>query len=64
VKYVLIFILAVAGLFLLSLWSAQCAVWGLSLFHVDSGIWGPFFLIGVLESAIVTGVAFGRRSAS
>lgn len=35
---------------------AQVAVWGLSLFHVDSGIWGPYLLITSLEAVIASAV--------
>jgi hypothetical protein len=31
---------------------AQFTVWGLSLFHVSSGYWGPFLLLLVLRGSI------------
>lgn len=43
------------------LWLSQMTVWGLSLFHVDSGIWGPFLLLGVLGS-VLGGAAASARS--
>lgn len=37
----------------LQFWFAQLIVWGLSLYHVSSGIWGPWlFLEGVTSSFI------------
>jgi hypothetical protein len=37
----------------------QVTVWGLSLFHVSSGMWGPFFLTSVLAVIIACGVGTG-----
>jgi len=34
-------------------WFAQLVVWGLSLYHVDSGIWGPWLLLEGVTSAFV-----------
>ena len=54
----IVFLLALmAGI---DLWLAQLAVWGLSLFHVDSGIWGPYFLLGALGGTMATAVAIGK----
>jgi hypothetical protein len=41
-------------LFLLGLMQAQFCVWGLSLFGVSTGIWGPYILIGVFEGVLTT----------
>jgi hypothetical protein len=49
---------AVVGiLFLLGLMQAQFCVWGLSLFGVSTGIWGPYILIGVFEGTLTTVMA-------
>jgi hypothetical protein len=64
VKYLLLFILAIGALFALDLWLAQTVVWGLSLYHVDSGIWGPYLLLTAATSVVTTGVAFGGNRAS
>lgn len=37
--------------------NAQYVVWGLSLFHVHSGYWGPFMLLSAL-SGTVSGAVF------
>jgi hypothetical protein len=47
----------VAVLFLLGLMQAQFCVWGLSLFGVSTGIWGPYILIGVFEGVLTTVMA-------
>lgn len=54
----ILFVLAVGAAtnFLL----AQLAVFGLSLFHVDSGIWGTWLLLGVAEAVLTVGVATGK----
>ncbi len=43
---------------------AQMVVWGLSLYHIDSGIWGPFLLVSAAESVVTAGVVSGIRNAS
>lgn len=43
---------------------AQFMVWGLSLFHVNSGIWGSWLLLSAAESVVTAGVALGVRRAS
>lgn len=40
-------------------WWAQVTVWGLSLFRVSSGFWGPFFLLDVLGSVVAGAVCLG-----
>lgn len=47
-----------------SLLAAQYVVWGLSLFHVDSGIWGPYFILAGLGLTITTAVTVGNSSNS
>jgi hypothetical protein len=45
----------IAGiLFLIGLMQAQFCVWGLSLFQVSSGIWGPYILISVFEGSLIS----------
>lgn len=44
-----------AGYLAANLWLAQVTAFGLSLFHVQSGVWGPFLLI--LVASAVTGSA-------
>ena len=56
--------LGLGVLFLLALLQAQMVVWGLSLFHVDSGIWGPYLLMSAAGGVITTGVTIGVRHAS
>lgn len=46
----------------LDLWLAQLAVWGLSMFHVDSGIFGPLLLIFSAEGVIGSAVAIGGNN--
>ncbi len=36
---------------------AQFAAFGLAQYHVQSGIWGPFWLILALEGVVSAGVA-------
>lgn len=52
-----LFVLAVDAA--VNLWIAQVAVWGLSLFHVDSGIWGPMLLLTVASAVVSMGVSIG-----
>jgi hypothetical protein len=44
-------------------WLAQLIVWGLSLYHVHSGIWGPWLILEALTTAGVTVVAIGMMRA-
>lgn len=60
-KLVLFVILSAIGFGLVML-QAQLVVWGLSLFHVNSGIWGPLLLITALESVVAGGVSTGIGS--
>lgn len=53
-----------AACFGLDLLQAQFVVWGLSLFHVNSGIWGPWFLLGAIESALTFAAVMGRTKRS
>lgn len=48
IAYVLGYLTGILGL-------AQVTAWGLSLFHVGSGVWGPFLLI--LVASAVAGSA-------
>lgn len=59
----LVKIIVIVGILAGATWlTAQMAVWGLSLYHVDSGMWGPLMLIGVFESAVGVGVRIGWKS--
>lgn len=51
---------AVAVVTGLQLLLAQGTAWGLALFHVSSGIGGPFILIVVATAVIGLGVLLGR----
>ena len=44
-------------------WFAQLIVWGLSLYGVHSGIWGPWLILEGLTSAGVATVAIGMMRA-
>ena len=58
IKAVVISVFTTAVMFL----EAQWIVWGLSLFHVNSGIWGVW-LIGLgVEGVLCLGVAAGIRA--
>lgn len=59
-----IFLLTVAMAILaaVDLWVAQMIVWGLSLYHVDSGIFGPWLLMSAATSVVAGGVAIGQKS--
>lgn len=48
---------------LMQIWFAQLIVWGLSLFHVSSGLWGPFLILEGVSSAIVWAVHIGMMNA-
>jgi len=63
-KVLALVVLGLGVLFALALLQAQMVVWGLSLFHVDSGIWGPYLLIGAVEGIVTFGVRTGSSSAS
>jgi hypothetical protein len=57
--------IAIAGLAAtgVQFWWAQLVVWGLSLYHIHSGIWGPWLILESLTSAGVTAVAIGMMRA-
>lgn len=57
-----IFLLTVALALMaaLDIWIAQVTVWGLSLFHVDSGLGGPYLLISAATAIVTAGVAIGK----
>ena len=44
-------------------WFAQLIVWGLSLYHINSGIWAPWLLLEGVSSAGVAVVALGMMRA-
>jgi hypothetical protein len=44
-------------------WWAQLIVWGLSLYHVHSGIWGPWLILEGVSSAGIAVVAIGMMRA-
>ena len=54
--------LFVAVVFAVSLLSAQVIVFGLSLFHVDSGIWGPWLLMDAAIGVVSLGATIGHNS--
>jgi hypothetical protein len=60
--YVVIVLAGLAACFGLGLLQAQFVVWGLSLFHVHSGIWGPWFLLGALDSSLTFAAVMGKSS--
>lgn len=44
-------------------WFAQLICWGLSLYHVSSGIWGPWLIMEALSSLGIAVVAIGMMKA-
>lgn len=60
--FVLLGPVVLAACFGLGLLQAQFVVWGLSLFHVNSGIWGPWFLLSAIESSLTFAAVFGGAS--
>jgi hypothetical protein len=48
---------------LLQFWFAQLIIWGLSMYHVHSGIWGPWLIMEGVSSMGVTVVALGMMRA-
>jgi hypothetical protein len=44
-------------------WWAQMIVWGLSLYRIHSGIWGPWLILEALTSAGCATVAIGMMRA-
>jgi hypothetical protein len=44
-------------------WFAQLIVWGLSLYHADSGIWGTWLLLEGVTSAFVYVIWIGMLRA-
>jgi hypothetical protein len=60
-KFVIIGIIYVGIIFVAALVQAQLIVWGLSMFHVNSGIWGPYLMSAALESIIAGGVRTGGK---
>jgi hypothetical protein len=57
--------IAIAGLVAtgMQFWFAQLIVWGLSLYRIHSGIWGPWLILEGLTSAGVATVAIGMMRA-
>lgn len=57
--------IAIAGLVTtgMQFWFAQLIVWGLSLYRIHSGIWGPWLILEGLTSAGVATVAIGMMRA-
>jgi hypothetical protein len=43
--------------FTVALVGAQFAVWGLSLLHVHSGIWGPYLILSGISMVVTTTAA-------
>lgn len=35
------------------LWWAQLVVWGLSIYHIHSGIWGPWLIMEGISSLLI-----------
>jgi hypothetical protein len=44
-------------------WFAQLIIWGLSLYRIHSGIWGPWLILDGLTGAGVATVALGMMRA-
>jgi hypothetical protein len=42
---------------------AQWIVWGLSMYHINSGIWPVYLIAAAVEGIMVLGVASGIRAA-
>jgi hypothetical protein len=59
VKFLFAVALMTGPVVLINWWLAQVTVWGLSLFHVDSGIGGPLLFLSVLSALIISGVSVG-----
>ena len=57
--------LAITGLVTtgVQFWFAQRIVWGLSLYHINSGIWGPWLLLEAVTSAGAATVSIGMMRA-
>jgi hypothetical protein len=57
--------IAIAGLVTtgVQFWFAQLIIWGLSLYHIHSGIWGPWLILEGLTSAGAATVAIGMMRA-
>lgn len=57
--------IAIAGLVAtgMQFWFAQLIIWGLSLYGIHSGIWGPWLILEGLMSAGVATVALGMMRA-
>ena len=47
--------------FAVSLLGAQFVVWGLSIMHVNSGIWGPYWILAGMSMVISTSVAISAN---
>jgi len=47
----------------LQFWFAQLIIWGLSLYHIHSGIWAPWLILEALSSVIVGAVRIGMMGA-
>ncbi len=62
VKVVILIAVGLGACFGLGLLQAQFVVWGLSLFHTDSGIWGPWFLLAALDSSLTFAAVTGASS--
>jgi hypothetical protein len=48
---------------IMQFWFAQLVVWGLSLYRIHSGIWGPWLIMEGLSSLGVAVVALGMMRA-
>lgn len=59
-KLLTVIVIALCAVFFINLLTAQLTVWGLSLYHVNSGIWGPYLLTAVAEAVVSTGIYFGK----
>jgi len=56
-----LFVLAAALSFASSLLAAQFVVFGLSMMHVNSGIWGPYFILVGISTVVSTSVAVNSK---
>lgn len=50
--------------FLADIIGAQLVVWGLSMDHVHSGIWGPYWILMGVSMVVTTSVAVNNAVAS
>lgn len=57
--FIVFCVLAMVGT-AVNMFMAQLVCFGLSFFHVYTGLWGPFFLVVAAEGVLASGTAGGR----